>query len=67
MTAVSSDNVAAVGYDSDAETLYVSFMSATTYAFYGVPEHLFKQMLDAPSKGAFFAGFIKGKYPYDKL
>ena len=45
MTSAISDNVAAVGYDSTTNTLYVTFKNGRTYAYYNVPVHLYEALL----------------------
>jgi hypothetical protein len=56
---VSSSNVASIGYDSDNMILEVEFLSGGLYEYYNVPEFLFNDFINSPSKGQFFDQHIK--------
>jgi len=62
---VSSSNVEAVGYADDK--LYVQFTSGHTYAYVGVPQKLYEDLLVADSKGRFLRANVYDKYLYEKL
>ena len=63
----SSSTVRAVGYDSQAQTLEVEFLSGWVYQYYGVPDHMHDQMMEAPSKGRFLNMYIRDNYPYSRV
>lgn len=65
MISVVSSNISSVGYERG--TLYVSFHSGSTYSYSGVPQYVYKELLNASSKGKYFAANIKNSYPYNKL
>ncbi len=65
MIAVDSSNLSSVGYENG--TLYISFHSGGLYAYSGVPEYVYFELLNAPSKGKYFHANIKNSYPYDKI
>lgn len=67
MNYVDSSNIEAIGYNSDAQELYIQFLSGATYVYYGVPEHVYEEIMDAPSKGSYLNRVIKGVYEYAKL
>ena len=68
MTHVISSNLAAVGYDANAQQLYIEFNHGGTYVYSGVPEDLYHALMEAPSKGTFFHYNIKtAGYSYQKL
>ena len=67
MIPVESSNLAGVGYDPSTTTLYVAFHSGGFYAYYNVPERVFRELLDAPSKGQYHARNIKNVYRYQRL
>ena len=46
------------------KTLYITFTSGGTYAYYNVPESVYNELVKAPSPGKYFQEKIKGKYPY---
>ena len=60
MTPVRSSNVAAVGYEDG--TLYVEFHSGATYAYEGVGEAAYQDLLTDPSPGSYLNRHIKARY-----
>lgn len=66
MQPVSSSNIAAVGYDAENQTVYVQFLNGSTYAYRGVPEHEFENLLTAPSVGSYLNRNFKNIYPYER-
>lgn len=67
MQSVSSSNIAAIGYDSDNQTVYVQFLDGSTYAYKGVPEHEFESLRTAPSIGSYLNRNYKNIYPYERI
>ncbi|MBE9479699.1 MAG: KTSC domain-containing protein [Chloroflexi bacterium] len=67
MIYVDSSNIEKIRYDSDAQELYVQFLSGAIYVYYGVPEHVYEEIMGAPSKGSYLNRVIKGVYEYAKL
>ena len=65
MIPVASSDLASVGYEN--RTLYIAFNSGGVYAYAGVSESVYRQLLAAPSKGKFFHAYIKGVYPYQRI
>ena len=45
-------------------TLYLTFANDRRYAYQNVPESVYGELLEAPSKGKFFRDKIDGTYPY---
>ena len=66
MTAVTSSNIASVGYDKIKE-LHVEFKTGARYSFMDIAPDLFDQFSKAESKGKFFAENIKGKFETTKI
>ena len=64
---VASSNIKAIGYDPQTETLEVEFHSGSIYQYYGVPDHLHGQIMQAPSKGKFLHIYIKNQFPYSRV
>ena len=64
---VASSNIGAIGYDSTTQTLEVEFLSGWVYQYYGVPEHLHQQIMQASSKGQFLNQYIKNAFPYSRV
>jgi KTSC domain len=61
---VESATLAMVGYDENLKRLRLEFCSRTVYLYFGVPAAVYQALLDAPSKGRYFNGTIRGRYPY---
>ena len=54
-------------FDSEKETLQVTFISGITYEYKGVPERVYLEMKASFSKGVFFNRVIKGNYDFTKV
>jgi len=65
--AVQSSNLGEVGYDPESRTLEVVFRNGGTYQYYGVPDRLFRALLEAPSKGSFLHARIKSSFQYKRV
>jgi hypothetical protein len=59
-----SSNIARFGYDNASHVLKVEFKNGSIYDYFDVPEHVFRGMAGAPSKGQFLAQQVKGAYRY---
>lgn len=64
---VQSSNVVAIGYDQRTETLEVEFLKGAVYQYYGVPEHTYNDIMNAPSKGRFLNTYIRDSYPFSRV
>lgn len=64
---VSSSSISSIGYDADTETLEIEFNTGLVYQFYGVPEDVHAEILEAPSIGAYFNAYIRPAYEYTRL
>ena len=65
MIPVSSSNIASIGYESG--TLYVAFNRGWLYAYSGVPESIYHELMSASSHGSYLASHVKGIYPYRRI
>ncbi len=65
--AVQSSNLAEIGYNPQSQTLEIMFRNGAVYQYFDVPEHVFKELLDAASPGRYFHSAIKGSYRYARL
>ena len=64
---VSSSSVASVGYDPKTQTLEIEFQSGSVYDYEEVPPEVFQGLMEAPSKGRYFANEIRGQYPSSRV
>ena len=67
MNPVVSSNVEAIGYDPDSQELHVRFRSGATYMYYDVEERVFREFMQAGSKGIYLNTNIKDRYQYKRL
>lgn len=65
--AVSSSNLASLGYNTDNEILEVEFNNGDIYQFFKVPKEVFNELMGASSHGVYFSANIRNKYQHDKL
>lgn len=52
MIPVDSSNILQVGYDADAQELYVEWIEGRTYVYSSVPESTYQELMNAESKGS---------------
>jgi hypothetical protein len=65
--AVSSSNLASVGYDNTSLTLEVEFNHGGVYQYYNVTEDVYFDLLNADSIGSYFSNNIRKDYPTHKV
>jgi hypothetical protein len=56
-----SSNLSAMGYDPVNGELQVQFMNGRIYSYQNVPPDLYDGLVNAPSKGTFFAQTIRNQ------
>jgi len=64
---VASSNISSIGYDPTTETLEVEFFDGAVYQYYGVPQNMYDQIMNEPSKGRFLNTYIKNAYAYSRV
>ena len=64
---VESTTLATVGYDESLKHLQLEFCTRAVYRYFGVPVAVYEALLGAPSKGQYFNGTIRGRYPYRRI
>ncbi|MBV8874550.1 KTSC domain-containing protein [Phytobacter diazotrophicus] len=64
---VKSSRIASIGYDERTNTLEVRFHDKSTWQYHGVPERIFTVFLTVVSKGRYYDGVVKGKFPEKKV
>lgn len=63
---VASSNIAAVGYDKEAQILEIEFHHGAIYQYVDVPEKVYEELMSSPSQGAYFMNELKDKFKYQK-
>jgi hypothetical protein len=61
---VISRNLAAVGWDEVSGELQVQFHNGSIYSYQSVPPEVYQGLMDAPSKGTYFAYTIRNNAIY---
>jgi hypothetical protein len=64
VTPLESTTLRNVGYDNSAKVLRLEFRSRAVYFYFGVPVGVYQELLTADSKGAYFNGNIRSRFPY---
>lgn len=59
---VVSTNLKSIGYEKASKMLEIEFKTGAVYQYPGVPEALHKQLMNAPSSGAFFWRYIRNDF-----
>ena len=67
MIPVESSNIRSISFDLATQELFVQFIGRggkadSIYKYIAVPKELFERFMNAPSKGSFFASFVKSHY-----
>ncbi len=62
-----SSVVAAFKYNAAQSILRVTYVSGKVYDYKNVPESVYNEMKDAPSKGTFLNNVVKRNFPFRKV
>ncbi len=62
---VTSSNIASIGYDEEAQTLEVEFLTGETYQYFDVPMSVYQELMSTASHGRYLNQYIKGKYRFE--
>ena len=65
--AVSSSNIAEIGYDENSQTLEVLFKNDRIYQYFSVPERVARELMGAASHGQYLNLRVKGIYRYARV
>lgn len=64
---VHSSNICSVGYEPETQTLEVEFHGGGVYQYSGVSESVYKGLMRAASKGAYFHDYVKDRYSFRRV
>ena len=64
---IQSSNLRSVGYDEKLKILEIEFHEGRIYQYSNVPENIYSNLMNALSKGKFFAQQIKNRFPTKRL
>ena len=64
ITAVDSTSLRTVGYDAERQLLQVEFHNRSIYQYFEVPATVYQELMQAPSKGAYFNKSIRPRFDF---
>lgn len=64
---LNSSLLASISYEADSATLRLEFRDGASYQYFRVPPAIYKGLLLATSKGAYFNSHIRGAFRYAPL
>ncbi len=64
---VDSSMFVSIGFEPNTGTLEVEFVQGEIYEYFAVPEFIYRGLMLAGPKGAFFNRNIEGRYRYSKI
>jgi hypothetical protein len=67
MVPVRSSNLASAGFDEEAQTMRIEFVTGSAYDYAGVSRATYDALLAAPSAGEFFARNIRNRFSFTKV
>jgi hypothetical protein len=67
MQSMDSSLLKAAAYHDQSAVLELAFHSGAVYCYFGVPAQIYRQLLDAESKGAYFNSHIRNRFNFTKL
>lgn len=62
--AVDSTTLRTVGYDAERQLLQIEFHDRSLYQYSDVPAATYEELMQAPSKGAYFNRSIRATFDY---
>lgn len=62
-----SSNLSSIGYDLPSSSLEVEFKNGSIYLYLDVPEHVYKELMTAPSIGSYHNKHIKNVYRFKQV
>ena len=64
---VESTTLRSAGHDAQSAVLELQFRNGAVYRYRPVPPWVYRDLLEARSKGAYFNQNIRGRYPYQRV
>lgn len=62
MPYVQSSAISRIEHDEQTQTLSIWFKGSRRYDYYGVPKSVYQALMNASSKGTYFAQHIRDRY-----
>ena len=64
---VESTTLRSAGHDAQSAVLELQFRNGAVYQYLLVPPKVYRDLLEARSKGGYFNQNIRGRYPYQRV
>jgi hypothetical protein len=64
---VESTMLGSAGHDAQSTVLELQFRNGAVYQYFLVPPRIYRDLLQADSKGGYFNQNIRGKYSYQRV
>ena len=64
MIAVDSTTLRTVGYHAERRLLQIEFHNRSKYQYFEVPAAVYQELMEAPSKGAYFNRSIRPRFDF---
>ena len=64
ITVLDSTSLRTVGYDAERQLLQVEFHNRSIYQYFEVPATVYQELMQAPSKGAYFNKSIRLRFDF---
>ena len=64
---VESSMIRSIAYDDKDKQLGIEFQSGAVYAYSGVPDNVYQELMIAPSKGQCFLTTIRDQYSFKRI
>ena len=64
---VESSTLGSAGHDAQSAVLELQFRNGAIYQYFLVPPSVYRRLLAARSKGAYFNQNIRGRYPFQRV
>lgn len=61
-----SSSIKSFDYDAEKKILKIEFPNGSIYLYHDVPENIFQELKDAPSKGQYFNARIREQFGFDR-
>ncbi|HEU5333776.1 MAG TPA: KTSC domain-containing protein [Actinocrinis sp.] len=65
--AVDSSSLESVGYDPASRVMEIRFRNGGVYQYFGVAPVVYRRLMNAASKGRYFARAVRSAHPYRRV
>jgi hypothetical protein len=66
-TTVDSTTIRTIGYDAKRQLLQIEFQNHSVYQYFDVPEAVYEELIQSPSKGTYFNQCIRPEFDFAQV